>query len=128
MTSVTLNLMGYRQILRVALLWFFISWTLHASAEPVDLETGRDIFYKHCKACHGNKGDGKTFAANVLNPPPKNFTDEESKKELTEKRMIESVTKGRKGTAMMPWESNLTWEEIRAVVRYIRQKLMKTDD
>ncbi len=28
-----------------------------------------------------------------------------SKKELTEKWMIESVTKGRKGTAMMPWEA-----------------------
>ncbi len=93
-----------------------------------DLETGRDIFYKHCKACHGDKGDGKTFAANVLNPTPKNFTHEESKKELTEKRMIESVTKGRKGTAMMPWESNLTREEIRAVVHYIRKELMKTDD
>jgi len=91
------------------------------------LETGRDIFYKHCKACHGDKGDGKTFAANVLNPPPKNFTVEESKKELREKRMIQSVTKGRKGTGMMPWESNLTQKEIRAVVHYIRKKLMQLE-
>ena len=42
-------------------------------AEGTDLDIGRDIFFKHCKACHGIKGDGKTFAANVLNPPPKNF-------------------------------------------------------
>jgi|TARA_B100000949_G_scaffold41553_1_gene35223 mono/diheme cytochrome c family protein len=109
------------------LLLALISWALHASANPADLETGRDIFYKHCKACHGDKGDGKTFAANVLNPPPKNFTVEESKKELTEKRMIQSVTKGRKGTAMMPWESNLTQKEIRAVVHYIRKKLMQLE-
>ena len=46
----------------------------------IDLETGRDIFYKHFKACHDEKGNGKTFAANVLNPPPKNFTSKESKK------------------------------------------------
>ncbi|MBT3508575.1 MAG: cytochrome c [Nitrospina sp.] len=112
--------------------WIFFSGILlnlffasQVMALPADLETGRDIFYKHCKACHGDKGDGKTFAANVLNPPPKNFTAEISKKELTEKRMTNSVTKGRKGTAMMPWESNLTQEEIRAVVIYIRQKLMK---
>ena len=109
------------------LLLALISWALHASANPADLETGRDIFYKHCKACHGDKGDGKTFAANVLNPPPKNFTVEESKKELREKRMIQSVTKGRKGTAMMPWESNLTQKEIRAVVHYIRKKLMQLE-
>ncbi|MBC8288219.1 MAG: cytochrome c [Nitrospinae bacterium] len=96
-----------------------------AYADSVDLETGRDIFHKHCQACHGDKGDGKTFAANALNPPPKNFTSEKSKKELTEKRMIQSVTEGRKGTAMMPWKSNLSQKEIRAVVSYIRQKLMK---
>ena len=95
-----------------------------AFADPVDSETGRDIFFKHCKACHGNKGDGKTFAANVLNPPPKNFTSEKSKQQLTEKRMIRSVTDGRKDTAMMPWKSRLTAQEIQAVVNYIRQKLM----
>ena len=98
-----------------------------AIALPADFETGRDIFYKHCIACHGDKGNGKTFAANVLNPPPKNFTAEKSKKELTEERMIHSVTKGRKGTAMMPWESNLTTEEIKSVVHYIRKELMKLE-
>ena len=89
-----------------------------------NLEIGRDIFFKHCKACHGNKGDGKTFAANVLNPPPRNFTSEKSKQELTEQRMIESVAEGRKGTAMMPWKSRLSRQEIQEVVNYIRKELM----
>ena len=109
----------------------FIVWTLcnlpcPSQSMAEELEVGRDIFYKYCKACHGDKGDGKTFAANVLNPPPKNFTTERSKKELTEQRMIRSITKGRKSTAMMPWQSRLTSEEIRAVARYIRKKLMQT--
>ena len=119
---------GYwRALLSTALFLIFISESLlpKAFADSSDSETGRDIFYKHCKACHGYKGNGKTFAANVLNPPPKNFTAEKSKKELTEERMIHSVTKGRKGTAMMPWESNLTQTEIQAVVHYIRKELMK---
>ena len=118
---------GYwRALLSTALFLIFISESLlpKAFADSSDLETGRDIFYKHCKACHGDKGNGKTFAANVLNPPPKNFTSEKTKKELTEERMIHSVTKGRKGTAMMPWESNLTQTEIQAVVHYIRKELM----
>ena len=117
----------FRKLLSTALFLTFVSGTLlsKAFANSSDLEIGRDIFYKHCKACHGDKGNGKTFAANVLNPPPKNFTAENSKKELTEERMIHSVTKGRKGTAMMPWESNLTQTEIQAVVHYIRKELMK---
>ena len=93
-------------------------------AEVVNLEVGRDIFFKHCKACHGNKGDGNTFAANVLNPPPKNFISDKSKQELTKKRMLESVAKGRKGTAMMPWKSLLSQQEIQAVVEYIRKEFM----
>ena len=96
----------------------------HVFAETVNLEIGRDIFFKHCKTCHGDKGDGKTFAANVLSPPPKNLTSEKSKKELTEKRMIESVAEGRKGTAMMPWKSRLSKQEIQEVVNYIRKELM----
>ena len=97
---------------------------LQTFAEGTNLDIGRDIFFKHCKACHGSKGDGKTFAANVLNPPPKIFMSEKSKQELTEKRMIRSVSEGRKGTAMMPWKSRLTLNEIRAVVSYIRFGLM----
>ena len=108
---------------KVFLLFFFLSLP-QAFSNPVDSETGRDIFFKHCKACHGTKGDGKTFAANVLSPPPKNFTADKPKQELTKDRMIQSVTKGRKGTAMMPWESRLTAQEIQAVVEYIRKELM----
>ena len=105
-------------------IWFFILVLPQAFSNSLDSETGRDIFFKHCRACHGDKGDGKTFAANVLNPPPKNFMSEKSKQELTEKRMIRSVSEGRKGTAMMPWKSRLNSTEILAVVSYIRFGLM----
>ena len=108
-------------------IWFFILVLPKAFCNSLDSETGQDIFFKHCRACHGDKGDGKTFAANVLNPPPKNFTSENSKQELTENRMIQSVTEGRKDTAMMPWKSRLTQQEIHAVVLYIRKNLMQLE-
>ena len=108
-------------------IWFFILVLPKAFSNSLDSETGRDIFFKHCRACHGDKGDGKTFAANVLNPPPKNFTSENSKQELTEERMIQSVAEGRKGTAMMPWKSRLTKQEIHVVVLYIRKSLMQLE-
>ena len=114
-----------KKISLICITWTLFSLSSRSQSIAIELETGRDIFYKYCKACHGDRGDGKTFAANVLNPPPKNFTTEASKKELTEQRMIRSITKGRKNTAMMPWQSRLTKEEIRAVVHYIRKKLMQ---
>ena len=114
-----------KKISLICITWTLFSLSSRSQSMAIELETGRDIFYKYCKACHGDRGDGKTFAANVLNPPPKNFTTEASKKELTEQRMIRSITKGSKNTAMMPWQSRLTKEEIRAVVHYIRKKLMQ---
>jgi mono/diheme cytochrome c family protein len=104
-------------------------WLVAASQDVThaDLEMGKRIYQERCKVCHGSKGDGKSFAANALNPPPKNFTSEQSKKQLTQKRMIDSATNGRPRTAMMPWKNVLTKKEIRAVVHYIRKELMGVD-
>jgi len=89
-----------------------------------DLELGKKIYHDRCKACHGDRGDGQTFAANALNPPPKNFTTVTSQRELTRKRMIHSITQGRPGTAMMPWKDVLSPGEIKAVASYVRVTLM----
>ena len=85
---------------------------------------GERIYHERCEVCHGNLGDGKTFAANALFPPPKNFTSKSTKTELSFKKMIHSVTKGIQNTAMMPWENILNKQEIISVVNYIRQRFM----
>ena len=86
---------------------------------------GGEIYHDRCKACHGDRGDGKTFTANALFPPPKNFTAKTTKEKLTRKQMIHSVTKGRSNTAMMPWKDVLSEHEIQSVVSYIRKELMQ---
>ena len=91
-----------------------------------DIALGKKIYHERCEVCHGNLGDGKTFAANTLFPPPKNFTSKSAKTELSFKRMIRSVTKGRPNTAMMPWETVLSKQEILSVVNYIQQKFMSS--
>jgi mono/diheme cytochrome c family protein len=110
-------------------LLLFPGWLLASShdAPHPELELGKKIYLKRCKVCHGIKGDGNSFAANALNPPPRNFTSAQSKKELTLERMIASATNGRPKTAMMPWKDNLTPEEIRAAIHYIRKELMKIE-
>ena len=89
---------------------------------------GGEIYHDRCEVCHGGRGDGKTFAANALYPPPKNFTAKNTKAELTRARMIRSITKGRPNTAMMPWEKVLSKQEIHSVVSYIRKELMRLKD
>ena len=93
-------------------------------APTSEVTLGKKIYHDRCEVCHGSQGDGKTFAANALYPTPKNFTAKVSKKELTRERMIESITRGRAGTAMMPWEQILSKQEIYSVVNYIQQILM----
>jgi len=89
-----------------------------------NLDVGKKIYKERCKVCHGEKGNVNPFAASVLNPPPRNFTLEKSKQDLSKTRMIHSVTEGRTGTAMMPWKNILTPVEIQSVVGYIRKDLM----
>ena len=93
-----------------------------------EVTTGKKIYHDRCKVCHGSQGNGKTFAANALFPPPKNFTARAAKKQLNRERMIRSVTKGRPGTAMMAWESVLSKQEIYLVVHYIRKVLMRVQE
>ena len=101
---------------------FLLVTTLSSSDD--DLQLGKEIYTQHCKVCHGVQGTTNPFAAQVLNPPPRNFTSQQSKTELTEERMINSATHGRPGTAMMPWKNILSNREIRAVIYYIRKQLM----
>ncbi len=90
------------------------------------MNLGKTIYQKRCKVCHGVQGNAKSFAANALHPPPRNFTSAKSKQELSRQRMIRSVAEGRSGTAMMAWKNNLSVREIQAVVDYIRHQWMPT--
>ena len=58
-----------------------------------EVTLGKKIYHNRCEVCHGSQGDGKTFAANALFPPPKKFTTGTAKKKLTRVRMIRSVTR-----------------------------------
>ena len=105
--------------------WLVASgWLVADSHVTLDKNLGKRVYSDRCNVCHGEDGDGKSFASGVLNPPPKNFTSARSKQELTEEKMIQSARNGRPGTAMMAWKDILTEEEIRAVVHFIRQEFM----
>jgi len=77
-----------------------------------DIEAGKALFMsKACFACHGMNGEG-----NALGP---NMTDNFTKQGCSEEDMIRVISKGVAGTAMVPYEAQITQEEIKQLVAYV---------
>ena len=92
-----------------------------AAGEPIDAAT---IYAESCSVCHGDDGRGAVWGQASLSVPPRNFRTAESRNELTRERMIASVTAGRPGTPMPGFGTQLSLEEIFAVVDFIRENFM----
>jgi mono/diheme cytochrome c family protein len=75
---------------------------------------GAAIFKKNCTPCHGPEGKGVA----ALKTP--DFTDTKVQASLTDQRMLEIITNGKKDTMMPPWAGKLSDDEIRAVQSFVR--------
>ena len=115
--------MMFHSRIRIFLLTCCLAGGLAAApaAQAVD---GAAVYSQYCLVCHGEKGDGDTRVRRGLNSPPRNFTTARAHRELSRERMINSVTHGRPGTAMMAFDERLSEDEIAAAVDYIRTTFM----
>lgn len=111
----------------IALLLTAINLLPSIAEENGPLKKGERLYDSNCAVCHGDKGNGKTWVSETLNPKPQDFTDPKVIKTLTKKRMIQSITNGRAGTAMQPFKTQLSKDEIELLVDYIRAAFMKID-
>ncbi len=82
------------------------------------------IYQKTCSACHGEKGDGRSFARTALSVPPRDFTADEARRDLTRPYMITIVRDGRPHKPMVGRSSQLSQAQIEAVVDFIRAAFM----
>ena len=101
------------------LLWLCVL----AGMAAASADEGERLYQAHCAVCHGERGNGDSRAARSLKPPPRDFTRADPQV-LTRERMIDAVTHGRPGTAMMPFASRLTAEQIAQVVDFVRGRFM----
>lgn len=83
------------------------------------------LYLKNCSICHGDKGDANTRAQSGMFPKPRDFTTAEAAIELTRERMIDSVTNGRPGTAMVAHKKRLSEQQIADLVDFIRRHFMR---
>ncbi len=79
-------------------------------------QAGGKIFIDKCAPCHGDKGKGNGPLASTFDPKPRDFCAPEFWQGDVDKKIADSVTKG-KGQ-MIP--VNLNPNEIKAVIEYVK--------
>ncbi len=98
----------------------------------VDIEAGKQIYFKKCVFCHGPEGGGDGPEAYTMWPRPRNFQAGTFKirhtanGELpTEEDLFLTVTNGLPGSAMPSFEKKLTEQERHQVIAFITTTLVK---
>src|SRR6266404_146835 len=87
-----------------------------STQEATTLKEGKSLFAADCASCHGDTGAGNGPAAGALAPSPTNF----HLKKPTQERAWDVLENGVPGTAMPPWQSQLSADQRRAVVEFVR--------
>jgi DMSO reductase family type II enzyme heme b subunit len=96
-----------------------------AAAQAGDANAGKAVYERRCVLCHGEKGDGKGPAAELLVPKPRDFTmglykiRTTANKVPTDQDLFRIITDGMPGTSMPAW-AVLTERERWNVVAYIK--------
>lgn len=92
---------------------------------PDVLNAGHVAYLQYCRACHGDKGDGKGPAASGLRPPPRDFTKGSFKfagvldqKLPRDEDLVRIVRGGLHGTAMLGWD--VPDQKLHEIIQYIK--------
>jgi mono/diheme cytochrome c family protein len=86
---------------------------------PVSGGIAKD-YLAYCASCHGANGDGRGIAAGRLAPGPRDFRDPGWMAGQTDERLADAIRAGRPGTAMPPFATLLSQEQIARLVTYLR--------
>jgi mono/diheme cytochrome c family protein len=84
-----------------------------------DIDRGRRIYEQRCLECHGPQGRGDGVKAPFLSPRPGNLVSAATAAK-SDKDLLKVIANGRPRTAMPAWKDDLSEEEQRDVLRYIR--------
>ena len=82
------------------------SWV---GAQAGDAGAGKAVYERRCAGCHGDKGDGKGPAAELLSPRPRDFTTgiykirTTANKVPSDQDLFRTITEGMPGTSMPSW-------------------------
>lgn len=82
------------------------------------IQAGRKLFQRSCMPCHGQSGRGDGPAAFALNPKPKDLSDTERMRNMTDGELFWKVSEGRGN--MPSFADAHTDEERWQIINYLR--------
>ncbi|MGA8659179.1 MAG: cytochrome c [Chthoniobacterales bacterium] len=92
-------------------------------AAPGLASEGQKIFLTRCFVCHGVNGNGKGPSATGLGADPRNFTDPNWQKSVTDSRIETVIKHGGQAigeSAAMPANTDLSDSQVTALLQFIR--------
>jgi mono/diheme cytochrome c family protein len=95
------------------------------AAPTASADTPESVFKTRCVMCHGESGKGDGAAAAALNPKPRDYTDAEWQKSVTDDQIKKAITGGGAAvgkSAIMPAQPDLAAkpEVLDGLVKIIR--------
>ncbi len=95
-----------------------LALALAALPAPAAAEDAAKIFARSCAPCHGKDGQpNDVFAKQGV----RNFTDQAWQKATSDAQIEKTIREGKQGTMMASFEKQLSAQDIKALVAYIRQ-------
>lgn len=97
-----------------------------AVGEAAQLQQTKELYARHCGACHGQNGDGKGVAARYLFPKPRNFRAGQfrlistTNTVPTQDDIVAVLKRGMPGSAMPPWPA-LASDDLQRLADYVMQ-------
>lgn len=88
-------------------------------AAPETVARGARLFAANCAICHGVRGDGNGIRKEGLDPPPRDFTNPDWRKQTSPRHVFFVIKEGMHGTAMPSWKF-LSDDDTWALVAYVR--------
>lgn len=96
----------------------YVKMTNPVKADAEALNTGKEVWIKHCQSCHGKAGKGDGTKAAQLKTIPPDFTKAELQKQ-TDGSMFYKTQEGRDD--MPSFKKKISdQEEVWAVINYVR--------
>lgn len=87
--------------------------------QPVQTVDGKEIYEKYCAMCHGVSGKGDGLVAEALSDKPIDLTLPATQKK-SDGKLVKVIRDGT-DKGMFPWKNKLKDEEIKTVVKYLRE-------
>lgn len=124
----SLGTSGFRLLLLAAVgaavLWGSLRLMRTQEASPPAPIPARELYARHCAGCHGAGGKGDGAGAEVIRSLMPDLSDAAAMAKATDAYLFEMIKKGSsqfgRSNAMPAWGMQLTDDEVRALVAYIR--------